>query len=79
MFITWLATLRWERWHPRLFASLRFAGGVVLLVLAAILVGYHVGGWWWPSLLAATAALAFYVAYRLPSAIAATKASSSAT
>ncbi len=78
MFINWLATLRWERWHPRLFAWLRSAGGVVLLALAAILVGYRVGGWWWPTLLVAMAALEFYTAYRLPPAVAASKASMNA-
>jgi hypothetical protein len=73
MFINWMARLRWERWHPRLFASLRFAGGVVFLILAVILRSYHIGGWWWPTVLAALAALEFYTAYRLPPAIAATR------
>ena len=79
MYINWLAKLPWERWHPGLLAWLRFAGGVVFLVLAAILLGYHSGGWWWPALLVALAALEFYTAYRLPPAIAATTASTNAT
>jgi hypothetical protein len=74
MFINWLATLRWERWHPRAFAWMRSVGGVIRLVGAAVLVGYHVGGWWLPALLVAASALGFYVAYRLPPVIAATNA-----
>ncbi|MGH2895182.1 MAG: hypothetical protein ACRDPM_18220 [Solirubrobacteraceae bacterium] len=79
MFINRLAKLPWERWHPRLFAGLRCAGGVVCLALAAILVAYRAGGWWWPVLLVAAAVLAFYTAYRLPPTIAAMKASANAT
>jgi hypothetical protein len=76
--LKWLAKLPWERWHPQLFAWVRFAAGVCLLVLAAILLGYHIGGWW-PAVLVAVAAPAFYVAYRLPRTIRATKASRDAT
>jgi hypothetical protein len=61
-----------------LLARLRFAAGVWFLVLAAVLLGYRVGGWW-PPVLVVLAALSFYVAYRLPRAIRATKAPKDAT
>ena len=56
--------------HPRVFALVRIAAGVWLLVLAVILYGYGRGGWW-GVLLVPTAALLFYLAYRLPRAISA--------
>ena len=54
--------------HAVLFARIRMAAGVWLLILAAILYGYDRGGWW-RVLLVPTAGLLFYVAYRLPRAI----------
>ena len=54
--------------HARLFAGTRVVVGVWLLVLTAILYGYDRGGWW-RGLLVPTAALLFYIAYRLPRAI----------
>jgi hypothetical protein len=54
----------YEYRHPRLFAGVRVASGIWLLVLAAILYGYDRGGWWRPLLIAAAAAH-FYFAYRL--------------
>jgi hypothetical protein len=56
--------------HARLFARMRVGVGVWLLILTAILYGYDRGGWW-RALLAPTAALLFYIAYRLPRAISA--------
>jgi hypothetical protein len=54
----------WEKNHARLWAPLRVAIGVWLLILTAILYGYDRGGWW-GALLIPAAALHFYVAYRL--------------
>jgi uncharacterized protein (DUF58 family) len=68
----------YEYRHPRLFARVRIGAGVWLLVLTAILYGYGRGGWW-GVLLVPTAALLFYVAYRLPRAISARKISTEAT
>lgn len=51
-----------EHKHPRVVARIRIGVGVWLLVLAAILCG---SGYWWGVLLAAPAALHFYLAYRL--------------
>jgi hypothetical protein len=56
--------------HARLFARMRVGVGVWLLLLTAILYTYDRGGWW-RVLLAPTAALLFYIAYRLPRAISA--------
>jgi hypothetical protein len=56
--------------HVRLFTRIRIGVGVWLLVLAAILYGYDRGGWW-RVLLVPTAALLFYIAYRLPRAMSA--------
>jgi hypothetical protein len=67
--INWMAKLRWERRRPRLFARLRVAGGVWLLILAALLFGFDRGGWWLAALLLLAAAADFYCAYRLPRAI----------
>jgi hypothetical protein len=66
----WLMKLvsPWEYRHAQLFARLRIAAGVWLLVLTAILYGYHRGGWW-RALLVPAAILSFYAAYRLPRAI----------
>jgi uncharacterized protein (DUF58 family) len=76
----WLMKLvpSYEYRHPRLFARVRIGAGVWLLVLTAILYGYGRGGWW-GVLLVPTAALLFYVAYRLPRAISARKISTEAT
>jgi hypothetical protein len=68
----------YEYRHPRLFARVRIGAGVWLLVLTAILYGYGRGGWW-VALLVPTAALLFYVAYRVPRAISARKISTEAT
>jgi uncharacterized protein (DUF58 family) len=68
----------YEYRHPRLFARVRIGAGVWLLVLTAVLYGYGRGGWW-GLLLVPTAALLFYVAYRLPRAISARTTSSDAT
>jgi hypothetical protein len=54
--------------HAVLFARVRIGVGVWLLILTAILYGYDRGGWW-RVLLLPTAAVLFYVAYRLPRAI----------
>jgi peptidoglycan/LPS O-acetylase OafA/YrhL len=59
-----------ERRHPRLYARVRAAAGVWLLILTAILYGYHRGAWWGLLLLPA-AALLFAVAFLLPRAISA--------
>jgi hypothetical protein len=59
-----------EHRHPVLFARIRMGVGVWLLILAAILYGYDRGGWWRVLLIPAAAAL-FYIAYRLPRAMAA--------
>lgn len=55
---------RFERRHARVFAGIRFASGIWLLILTAILYGYDRGGWWRPLLVVAASAH-FYVAYRL--------------
>ena len=70
--IDWMARRRWERWHPQLFVAVRFVAGGALLVIAGILWAYQTAGWL-PVVLIAVAALAFYVAYRLPRAICATR------
>jgi uncharacterized membrane protein YdbT with pleckstrin-like domain len=69
-----MAKLPWERGHPQLFARLRFAGGVFLLVLAAILLGYDTD-LWLSAVLVVLAALNFYTAYPLPQTIRAMKSS----
>ena len=66
--LNWLARTPFEYKHAHVIARLRFAAGVVLVVLAAILVGSGRGGWW-PALLAVVAAGAFYGAYRMPRAV----------
>jgi hypothetical protein len=53
-----------EAKHPRRSMLLRVGAGVWLLTLTAILYGYGVGGWW-GLLLVPSAALHFYLAYRL--------------
>jgi hypothetical protein len=60
----------YEYRHAQLCARMRVGVGVWLLILTAILYGYDRGGWW-RVLLAPTAALLFYIAYRLPRAISA--------
>jgi len=57
---------RWERRHPRLIIRMRVAIGIWLLVLGAIALGR---GYWWGVLMAAPAALHFYLAYRLRHAV----------
>jgi len=55
---------RVSRWHPRQVACVRVGVGIWLLVLTAILYrSGHGGDWAW--LLVPTAALHFFVAYRL--------------
>jgi hypothetical protein len=56
--------------HPRLIARVRVGVGVWLLILTAILCGPGNAGWWGLLLLPA-AALHFYLAFRVPRAIAA--------
>ena len=51
-----------DRRHPRFVVRVRVAVGVWLLILGAILLA---GGYWWGVLMAAPAALHFYLAYRL--------------
>jgi hypothetical protein len=48
--------------HPRLVVGVRVGIGIWLLVAGAILYG---SGYWWGVLMAAPAALHFYLAYRL--------------
>jgi hypothetical protein len=75
----WLMKLvpPYEYSHPRLFASVRIGAGVWLLVLTVILYGYGRGGWW-GALLVPTAAVLFYLTYRLPRAIRASRNSTDA-
>jgi hypothetical protein len=54
----------WERRHARVMAPVRVAIGIWLLVLTSILYGYGRGGWW-GALLLPSAALHFFLAYRL--------------
>jgi hypothetical protein len=56
------------RWHPQLVARVRVGVGIWLLILTGTLHASGVGGWW-EGLLVATAALHFYLAYRLRPAI----------
>jgi hypothetical protein len=51
-------------WHPQLVARVRVGVGIWLLTLTAVLYGSGHGGWW-EGLLVATAALHFYLAFRL--------------
>ncbi len=44
--LNWLARTPFEYRHAHVIARLRFAAGVVLLVIAAILYGSGSGGWW---------------------------------
>lgn len=60
----------YEYRHAQFCARMRVGVGVWLLILTAILYGYDRGGWW-RVLLAPTAALLFYIGYRLPRAISA--------
>jgi len=55
---------RYEYRHPRVFAGVRMASGVWLLILTAILYGYDRGGWW-RALLIPAAAGHLYFAYLL--------------
>ena len=54
----------WEYRHAHLMVPLRIAVGIWLLVLTAILYGSGRGGWW-GVLLLPSAALHFYLAYRV--------------
>jgi hypothetical protein len=54
----------WEYRHARLMVRVRVGSGIWLVVLTAILYGYGRGGWW-GVLLVPSAALHFYLAYRL--------------
>jgi hypothetical protein len=66
--LNWLARTPFEYKHAHVIARLRFAAGVVLLVIAAILYGSGNGGWL-GALLVVVAAGAFYGAYRMPRAV----------
>ncbi len=54
----------WEYRHAHLMVPVRIASGTWLLVLTAILYGYGRGGWW-GVLLLPSAALHFFLAYRV--------------
>lgn len=54
----------WECRHARVMVPMRIAIGIWLLALTTILYGYGRGGWW-GALLVPSAALHFYLAYRL--------------
>jgi hypothetical protein len=54
----------YEYRHPRVFAGVRIAAGVWLLILTAILYCFDRGGWW-RALLIPAAAGHFYFAYLL--------------
>jgi hypothetical protein len=56
--------------HPRVFAGVRTASAVWLLILTAILYGYDRGGWWRALLIPAAAGHLYfaYLLYRLPRA-----------
>ena len=54
----------WESRHARVMVPVRIAIGIWLLVLTAIMYAYGVGGWW-GALLLPSAALHFFLAYRL--------------
>jgi hypothetical protein len=56
----------WERRHPLLFARMRIARGIWLLIFTAILLAYDV---WWGVLVLPLAGFVFYTAYRFPRAI----------
>jgi hypothetical protein len=59
---------RFEYRHPRVFAGVRMAAGVWLLILTAILYGYDRAGWWRVLLIPAAAGHLYfaYLLYRLP-------------
>jgi len=61
---------RFEYRHARVFAGVRTAAGVWLLILTAILYGYDRGGWWRVLLILAAALHLYfaYLLYRLPRA-----------
>ena len=61
---------RFEYRHARVFAGVRMAAGVWLLILTAILDGYDRGGWWRALLIPAAAGHLYfaYLLYRLPRA-----------
>jgi hypothetical protein len=54
----------WEYSHARVMLPVRVVSGIWFVVLTAILYGYGRGGWW-GALLVPSAALHFYLAYRL--------------
>ena len=54
----------WEYRHTRVMVPVRIATGIWLLVLTAILYGSGHGGWW-GALLLPSAALHFYLVYRV--------------
>lgn len=54
----------WEYRHAGLMIPVRLISGLWLLCLTAILYGYGRGGWW-AALLVPSAALHFYLVYRL--------------
>jgi hypothetical protein len=59
----------YSRQHPRLIARVRVGVGVWLLILTGILCGYGRSDWL-AALLVPIAGLHFYLAYRVPRAIA---------
>ena len=61
---------RFEYRHPRVFAGVRTASALWLLILTAILYGYDRGGWWRALLIPAAAGHFYfaYLLYRLPRA-----------
>ena len=54
----------WEYRHARVMLPVRVAIGIWLVILTAVMYGYGRGGWW-GVLLVPSAALHFYIAYRL--------------
>jgi hypothetical protein len=66
--LNWLARTPFEYKHAHVIARLRFAAGVVSLVIAALPYGSGSGGWW-RALLVVVSAGCFYGAYRMPRAV----------
>jgi hypothetical protein len=67
--LNWVAKIPWERRHPQAFARMRYAGGVILLLLTAILYGSGRAEWW-TSLLGLAGLTDFWGAYWIPRAVA---------
>jgi hypothetical protein len=66
--LNWLARTPFEYQHAHVIARLRWAAGVVLLVIAGLLYRSDSGGWWRRRLVF-VAAGCFYGAYRMPRAV----------